>query len=328
MLRKAIEQSWYQRGCCWTILLKPFAFIYGIIIKIRKWLYQKNIFPSYKLPVPVIIVGNIMVGGTGKTPLVIWLSHFLSRHGYKPAVISRGYGGKINHPHRVMINDDPKQVGDEALLLARRCDCPVIVNRNRVAAAKKAIADYQCNILISDDGLQHYALERDIQIAVFDGERRVGNDLLLPAGPLREPSRRIHGRMDFIVLNGWAKADEYLMTYIPNQVYRLDKPEVTKPLAEFSQQPVHAVAAIGNPERFFTSLEKAGLQIIRHAYPDHYMFQPQDLVFADDNPCIMTEKDAVKCEKIIVNNGWVLPVEAQLEERFGQQLLAKLHHVK
>lgn len=280
-----------------------------------------------KLNIPIIIVGNITVGGTGKTPLVIWLVRFLQEHNYKPGIVSRGYGGKNKiFPQKVDSDSDTQQMGDEAVLLARRAGCPVIIAPKRVNAVRYLLNNTDCNIVISDDGLQHYALARDIEIAVIDGERRFGNRWCLPAGPLREPISRLE-TVDFIVTNGGEVGlGEYGMSLIPGDIYNISDPTLKANLNDFAGQAVHAIAGIGNPDRFFGTLRELGLSIFQHRFPDHYQFAHKDIDFKDEAKIIMTEKDAVKCETFADYRYWCLPVEAELDAVFGEKLLEKLHH--
>lgn len=276
-----------------------------------------NLCKTAYLNVPVIVVGNITAGGTGKTPLVVWLADYLIAKGYKPGLISRGYGGKAKHwPQQVRPDSDPAAVGDEAILLARRTACPMAVGPDRLLAGKALLENTQCNILISDDGLQHYQLGRDIEIAVIDGKRRFGNGLLLPSGPLREGTWRLQ-HVDLIITNGNPRDNECGMKIRHGELHSLGDGKVTA-LTEFKNQQVHAVAGIGNPERFFTLLRNSGMKIIEHRFTDHHKFQKADLIFKDKLPVIMTEKDAVKCQRFVNNGYWYLEVSAQPDARFVQ----------
>lgn len=279
-----------------------------------------------KLPVPVIIVGNITVGGTGKTPLVVWMAEFLRQQGYKPGVISRGYAGAKDRsgPQLVTAESDPAVVGDEPVLLARRCGCPVAIGRDRPAAAKHLLANHHCDVIISDDGLQHYALERDIEIVVIDGQRRFGNGYCLPVGPLREPPERVR-EADLVVVNGGAELleGEWACKCRGSELVNLKTGE-RRPLSEFRDGRCDAVAAVGNPSRFFKQLADAGLDCETHAYPDHHPFSAADLQFKQQRPVIMTEKDAVKCAGFAGDRFWYLPIAAELPAEFSQQLLKLL----
>lgn len=320
-------ESWY-RPKWWTALLLPLAFIYRMIIAIRKLCYRLGIFKTTKFSSPVIVVGNISVGGTGKTPLVIWLVDFLKREGYKPGVVSRGYIPKQFKKNQapILVNSDadPAQIGDEALLIATRTQVPVAVCPDRVKAVEFLLNNYGCDIIISDDGLQHYAMGRDIEIAVLDGKRRLGNGFLLPAGPLREPAKCLKS-VNFVVVNtGQPRRGEYQMTLIPGDAYNIQHPEQQKPLKAFIGQTLHAVAGIGNPQRFFLGLRDHNLLIVEHAYPDHHQYKRTDINFYGSLNVIMTEKDAVKCKQMVDSRHWCLPVTAKLDEFFIDKLQARL----
>lgn len=275
----------------------------------------------------MIVVGNISVGGTGKTPLVIWLCHFLQDQGFKPGIINRGYQGKATHwPQQVTAESDATQVGDEAVLLAQRCGCPVVAGPKRFESVKR-LEQLGCDIVVSDDGLQHYALQRDIEIAVVDGERRFGNGFLLPAGPLREGVGRLQS-VDLVVCNGGeAGYGEHLMQVVASDVVSITNSAERQPLSNFTNRRVTAVAGIGNPERFFTTLKQAGVEAIKRAFPDHHHFSAEDLQSAD-NPLLMTEKDAVKCRTIAPADSWYLSVEAKFNDDFAQQLALSINQLK
>lgn len=307
-----------------AVLLWPLGLLFGAVVRARRFLYQNGIRKSIGLSVPVVVVGNISVGGTGKTPLVARLVELLREAGYKPGVVGRGYGGQSTEwPRHVTADGDPRQVGDEPVLLARRCRCPVVVGPDRVAAARMLFDTYDCNVIVSDDGLQHYRLRRDIEIAVVDGFRRLGNAACLPAGPLREPPSRLH-EVDFVVGNGAARGCEYLMSLRGETALNLGDPCVSSTLASFRQCTVHAVAGIGDPWRFFDHLRHARLRLIEHPFPDHHAFRAEDLRFREDLPVLMTEKDAVKCRGIAPDNCWYVPVSAQLDPAFEENLLKRL----
>jgi len=311
---------WYQRNIVSYALL-PFSFVYRGIVVLRKLYYQ--FFPGPKIPIPVIVVGNITVGGTGKTPLVIYLAELLKSNGYVPGIVSRGYGGQSNnYPLLVIPESKVEEAGDEALLIARRTKCTVVVDPNRVAAAKEALLKGRCNVIISDDGLQHYALQRDVEIVVVDAELGFGNGFCLPAGPLREPPERLQ-YVDFIVKNynmGLAD-DEYGMALEPVIFYNLTNPTITKKIDEFKGQTVHAFAGIGNPNKFFQTLRQLGLNVVEHPLPDHYDFQSVDDSFVGATIVVMTEKDAVKCLGIARENFWCLKVEAKLSNKLNARIL-------
>ena len=330
----SIQRIWYQQNHPLSWALRPLSAVYGAVSAARRYAYRSGWLKSHRVPVPVIIVGNIVAGGSGKTPLVLYLCELLRRSGYQPGIVSRGYGGKASHwPQRVSVNSDPAQVGDEPVLLATRSGCPMQVGPDRVAAARALLQDFPCTVIIADDGLQHYALARDIEIALVDGVRRYGNQHLLPAGPLREPLRRLR-TVDAVVCNSPAQtaapAGEYVMQLEFNTVYSLRDPSRRQALADWYGQPVHAVAGIGHPERFFKQLAQAGVKPIAHPFPDHYHYRAEDLQFSPHLPLLMTEKDAVKCRQLDLsaifenNEIWVVPVSARLETRFDDFILARM----
>lgn len=321
--RDAILNYWYSNHPTrW--LLTPLSSLFQLAVKIRRWVYIQGLFRIQTLPVPVLVIGNLTLGGTGKTPLVIWLAQFLRYHGYWPGVISRGYGGQAqNYPQRVYPTSDPNLVGDEAVLLSRRTACPLVVGPDRVAAAKALLAHSDCNVLLSDDGLQHYALDRDMEILVVDGMRRFGNGHCLPAGPLREPLNRLQ-TVDLVVINnGSAQKGEFAM-HLHFQEARCLKDHAVCSLKKFRHTMVHGVAGIGNPERFFSQMREQGIIVRQHSFPDHHYFQPKDLAFEDGQPVLMTEKDAVKCTRFARDNYWYVPINASLPTSFGDQVLSLL----
>lgn len=311
---------WYKDAFLGLLLL-PLAYVFSDIVRVRRFLYRKGIIKSHTLPVPVIIVGNITVGGTGKTPLIIWLADLLLKAGYKPGIISRGYGGlSESWPQVVNEHSDVNKVGDETLLIAKQTRVPVVIGPSRVDAATMLLAEFDCNVVLSDDGLQHYKLNRDIEIAVIDGERRFGNGYCLPAGPLREPIGRLSS-VDFVVVNGEIDEDrEFSMKFIGDTAVNM-KTEEQKPLQAFRGAECHALAGIGNPDRFFKLLETAGLTCTTHSFPDHYQFEHDDIEFGDNKPVLMTEKDAVKCTQFAGLHHWFVPVKAVPEPAFEKQFL-------
>lgn len=306
----------------------PISMIYHDFMRFRRFLFKIGIYKQHKLAVPVIVVGNITVGGTGKTPLIIWLAQFLQTQGYKPGIISRGYGGESEIlPQWIDEHSQATQVGDEAILIKQHSHCPIAVAPKRVKAAHMLLDRSDCNIILADDGLQHYALMRDIEIAVIDGERRFGNGYLLPCGPLREPIDRLQ-KVDLLIVNGVPEADnEFAMTVSGDTAIHLISQQ-KKPLSAFSQQSCHAVAGIGNPKRFFDLLTQADIVVDAHAFPDHHQFNVADITFADDKSVLMTEKDAVKCRGFASDNHWYIPVKAQPESQFVDKLLHLLKQMK
>lgn len=314
-------------------MLFPLSILFGLVSALRRVLYRIGLLRAIRLPVPVIVVGNISVGGTGKTPLVLWLADFLRQQGYHPGIVSRGYGGGIQGAVAVDIRSDPAIVGDEPLLLAKKSGCPVWVGRDRVAAGNALLrAHPECDVLVSDDGLQHFRLDRDMEIAVVDGERKFGNGLLLPAGPLREGVSRLRS-VDAVVVNGGSlKAamllrNEFEMSLEGEVFCNLRHPEMRAVAADFGGKKLHAVAGIGNPQRFFAHLRRLGLAFEEHAFPDHCVFRPQDLDYDDADALLMTEKDAVKCAGFADERYWALAVEAILPPAFGQTVLQKLRDI-
>ncbi|MAA73967.1 MAG: tetraacyldisaccharide 4'-kinase [Salinisphaeraceae bacterium] len=303
-VRDALERAWYD-GSRWIWLLLPLSALYGLIVSIRRQLYARKILTTYRSPAPVLVVGNITVGGTGKTPVVAALVERLSARGLRPGVVTRGYGGQASDwPHQVRGEDDPALYGDEAVLLARRTGVPVVAAPRRADAARQLL-DLGVNFIVADDGLQHLALARDAEVEVVDGARGYGNGFLLPAGPLREAqtSRR---RVDLRLVNG----GEGDFTLQARDCHPLGRPEAREDLRAWSGRAVHAVAAIGHPQRFFDTLTAAGIRVTPHRFPDHHAFDQGDFRGLDDRPIFMTEKDAVKCERLRLPRAFVLPVDA------------------
>ncbi len=325
LIKLYLPKFWYRREIISYILL-PLSFVYRAIIGLYR-LYFKH-FPSIKFPVPIIIVGNITVGGAGKTPMVIGLADLLKRQGYKPGVISRGYGRKSSGSIVVTPESKVEEVGDEALLIARRTLCPVLVDKDRAASVKKLLEVYHCDVIISDDGLQHYQLPRYIEITLIDAEFEFGNGFCLPAGPLREPISRLKS-VDFIVRNFNTKSSlsapsgEYGMVLEPALFRSIKDKTITKTADDFKGQVIHAMAGIGMPQKFFKTLRQLNLNIIEYPFPDHHMFSAADFSFGNKT-IIMTEKDSVKCEALAHDNFWYMEVNAKLDDKFIEGLLSKL----
>ena len=323
-----LQRQW-QRVTPWHALLWPPSLLFGTLVAARRAAFRAHWLRVTKLPVPLVVVGNVTVGGTGKTPLVLWLADFLCERGWRPGIVSRGYGGAAGAPQPVDPGADPVLLGDEPVLLARRAGCPVWVGRDRVAAARALLAAHpEVNVLISDDGLQHYRMARDVEIAVVDGMLGLGNGLLLPAGPLRERAQRLD-EVDAVVVNGEAAsplppatAERYAMHLRGEVFYNLLQPQSQARAADFGGQVVHALAGIGNPARFFAHLQSLGLRVMEHPFPDHHAYQPQDLAL--QGAILMTEKDAVKCARFAPANCWVLAVRAEVDPGLGQRILDKL----
>ena len=324
-----LHRTWYGGGSAWWLLL-PLSGLYWLVIFLRRCLYRTGIFRQVQLDVPVIIVGNLTAGGTGKTPVTIWLATELSRRGFRPGIVSRGYGGsKSSSPMRVDADSDPAVVGDEPVLLARRSACPVAVDHSRVRAAEMLIED-GVDLIIADDGLQHLRLARDYEICVVDGNRWLGNRLLIPAGPLRETTNRL-AQVDQILVNGRIPAEGRTATeqnaipfeLVATEVCRLNG-SLVRPVEGFRDTTVHGVAAIGNPARFFDSLRAMGMQVIEHAFRDHETIDRKALNFGDDFAILMTEKDAVKFPSGIGDRYWYVPVELHIDPALARPWLEQI----
>ncbi|MEW8624208.1 MAG: tetraacyldisaccharide 4'-kinase [Candidatus Thiodiazotropha sp.] len=317
-----IEASWQRRQPL-SYLLLPLSVLFCAVVALRRVLYRWGWLKSHRVGCPVIIVGNITVGGTGKTPLIIWLAQKLTEWGYRPGIITRGYGGQsASWPCEVTADSTPQQVGDEAILLKRHAECPVFAGPERPLVIEKLLSIYPCNVILSDDGLQHYALQRDLEIAVVDGKRRFGNGFCLPAGPLRETRKRLQ-QVDLVIVNGRVEEGEHGMSVIGDSACPLVG-GACKPLTDFASTPVDAIAGIGHPERFFSMLESTGLRIDRHPFADHHSFTLDDLAPFNQKTVLMTEKDAVKCEQFAQSNHWYVPATARVAMAFEQQLKTKV----
>jgi tetraacyldisaccharide 4'-kinase len=315
--------SWYH----WPviILLLPLTAVFWVLSGLRRWLFRLQIKPSVSIPALVIVVGNISAGGNGKTPLVVYLANRLRQEGYHPGVLSRGYGGKnALYPLTVDHISKVDWVGDEAILMRQHINCPLVVDPIRPRGAMELVEKHKCDVIICDDGLQHYALNRDVEIVVMDGKRRCGNHLLLPAGPLREASWRLD-TADFLVLNGGLVTNgEYLMSLEAGKLINVKYPNKSLSINDL-RAPVTALAGIGNPQRFFSLLEKKRVKLKDQiSFVDHHAFIKKDI---PSGTVIMTEKDAVKCTQIVHDDCWYLPVSARLTNQFESQLLQKLKQV-
>jgi len=321
-----IEDLWYGKHPL-SIMLVPLGWCYQLLMTLRHLLYQSGILPTQRLDIPVIVVGNIVAGGTGKTPLVIWLAAYLKEQGYRPGIVSRGYKSKVKQwPQQVRIDSNPELVGDEPVLLARRTNCPVAIAPNRYIAAEALVEHEQVDIIVCDDGLQHYALERDIEIAVIDGVRRHGNGRCLPAGPLREPVGRLKN-VDMIVCNSGAVRGEFEMEYMPQQLCSVMDENKRCDVEQFQNQSIHAVAGIGNPAKFFSYLRGKGIRTIEHEFPDHYQFKAKDICFDDGFSVVMTEKDAIKCTEFASEEHWFLPIDVKMTNAFEHRLTILLKDI-
>ena len=320
-----LTKRWYsaQPPPAWLL---PLERLFSHKAQQRRRAYQQGQKASYRAPVPVIVVGNISVGGTGKTPFTLWLLERLKQKGYRPGVVSRGYGGKApEYPFIVTSDSSAHDSGDEPLMLAMRGGCPVVVDPDRARAARALLEHSDCDLIISDDGLQHYALARDLEIVLIDGGRGLGNRHCLPAGPLRETPERLL-EADFVVVNGAGYTPESVaferMQLQPQALHNLQHQQV-----DLGPQAVHAVAGIGHPERFFETLRGLGFSVQPHPFADHHAFCAEDLQFGDELAVIMTEKDAVKCRAFAADNRYYLPVQALLSEAFELRLLARIEQL-
>jgi tetraacyldisaccharide 4'-kinase len=324
-----LQQQWYRPGF-WHLLLAPLSCLFWLASGLRRFCYRVGLARSYKLPVPVVVVGNISVGGTGKTPLVLWLAEALKRKGLSPAIISRGYGGSSSGVMDVHANSDSAIVGDEPVLLVKRSQCPVWVGRDRVKVAQSLLGLHpECNVIISDDGLQYYRLQRDFEIAVVDGSRGFGNGWLLPAGPLREPASRLK-TLDAVVCNGdrhngsESALNAFSMQLEGRVFHNLLDPTKTAQTTVFAEKSICAIAGIGNPARFFQQLSGLGLQFKSLVFPDHHAFRPVDLQNIKADAILMTEKDAVKCAAFAEAHCWYLPVNAVVDETLVTRIINKI----
>lgn len=321
----SLQRLWYRPNP-WVWLLAPLAGLFALLTQLRRWLYARGWLRVYRAPVPVIVVGNLTVGGNGKTPVVIWLVEQLRAAGFRPGVVSRGYGGKAQ-AYPLLLNETsaPAEAGDEPVLIHRRCRCPVAVAPRRAAAVKALLAGGLVDVIVCDDGLQHYALGRDLELVVMDGERRLGNGHLLPMGPLREGAWRL-GQVEALICNGGqARSGEYAM-----QLEALAPRRVVDDVpGRLPEGEVDALAGIGHPPRFFATLERLGYCLGQQvAYGDHQVFDAEQLKarFAH-RPLIMTEKDAVKCRPFALADWWYLPVSARLPAVLAQRIIDKLRRL-
>lgn len=322
MLR--LQHHWYHITRLQWILY-PISLVFRALVAIRRKMYRDGALTCYRLLQPVIVVGNIAVGGTGKTPLTLALAQQLIARGWHPLIISRGYGGATIQPEQVTPDSSARQVGDEPLLMAQRDLCPVWIGRDRLATAHAAMqAHPDCNVILCDDGLQHYRLRREMEIAVIDGVRRFGNNLMLPAGPLREPESRLQ-TVDAVVINGGdTLPGQYAMSLAGTEFYNFLDPRESATPEKFRTTKNHAVAGIGNPQRYFQHLETLGISFTSHAFPDHHPYRAAELSFADCDAILLTEKDAVKCTTFADERYWVLRVEAQTDPALLEHILRKI----
>jgi len=323
-LRNWLESLWYGTSPLrW--LLWPCSALFAALVRLRRVLYSAGLKRHVRLPVPVVVIGNIAVGGTGKTPTTVWLARELSERGFAVGVIARGYRGRAKHwPQRVTPASDAREVGDEPVLLAKLSGCPVVAGPDRVAAAGRLIEECRVDVLLCDDGLQHYRLARQFEIAVVDGARGIGNGLALPGGPLREPPSRL-GEVDAVVVNGdgWSASGVFRARLVPTRVYQVAG-QAQRRLADFANSEVHAVAGIANPHRFFGMLEAAGVRVKPHALPDHADISAAELEFEDGALVMITEKDAVKCRSFAQPNVWAVGVELSFDDDDGARLMRRI----
>ena len=332
-LAQRLPRLWYQSRLAVSLFpLLPLSWLFRGLVQLRRALFEYGVMRSTRLSVPVVVVGNLTVGGSGKTPLVLWLVEALRAHGWHPGIISRGYGGAEGGEMVVTADSDPRVVGDEPLLLARRSQAPVVVGRDRVAAGRALLAAHpQCDVIISDDGLQHYRLQRDVELVVFDG-RGGGNQRMLPAGPLREPMPRLRS-VTGVVWNCAERPEIPLAAMLPQFRMTLSG-QIFSALSDASRhceaadlrgRRLYAIAGIGDPSRFFAQLGRLGLDFEAHPFPDHHRYGAEDLAFARDGVLLMTEKDAVKCAAMDLGEAWVLPVAATIEAaQDGKTLLGTI----
>lgn len=325
---KSLEHYWYESNVLAILvayLLLPLSGLYCLITIVRRKLYQLSIKKSFSAQVPVVVVGNIVVGGSGKTPLLISLCEYVSGKGFKPGVVSRGYGGSVTGLKQVVSDDMAEQVGDEPLMIFQRTNVPVVVGADRVSAINHLLTNNQCDIVFSDDGLQHYRMRRDFEIAVIDAVRKFGNGFCLPAGPLRESVSRLK-EVDLVIYNGsnTNNSDEYSYRLQIMGLKQLNG-ENSRSLSSFAKKMgIHAVAGIGHPARFFNQLTKSGLNIIEHAFQDHHKYQQDDFSGWHTDCIIMTEKDAVKCRHLTLPDAWIVIVNAELPAALEAQLDSRL----
>lgn len=321
-LSDRLHRVWYDGEPVpfWLIVLVP---VYRALRALDLAMYRFGLRRSARIDARVIVVGNITAGGSGKTPLVIALVEALRARGMRPAIVSRGYGGSQRSAGVLDDTSDPRRYGDEPCLVRRRTGAQVAIGRDRVEAAALLVRQ-GADVVIADDGLQNPSLARDIEICVIDGQRRFGNERLLPAGPLRESLDRLNS-VDFRICNGArAESGEIAMRLVGEMAVAVADAMRTRPLSSFVRQRVHAIAGIGNPARFFAGLQARGIDVIAHSFPDHHPFVAADLEFGDGLPVLMTEKDAIKCVTFASPDVWCIPVSADLPSTFIDALVARL----
>ena len=317
--------EFWLRNTSRSLALLPASWLYRCVAASRRQAYRWGILRRERVNAPVLVIGNIFVGGTGKTPLVLWMARYLRSMGKHPGIITRGYGGQSKEwPQLVDADSDPYDVGDEPVLLAQRSGCPVVAGPDRVQAAQTLLETYGCDVVVSDDGLQHYRLARDLEVVVIDAARGLGNGHCLPAGPLREPRRRLRS-VDLLVANGGPSwLTPYYFTLRISQAVGIGDAGESRPLTDFAGEQAHAIAGIGNPDRFFAALGRYGIETIRHPFADHYPFAEKDVNFDDELPVFMTEKDAVKCRAYAGPRHWAVPAETVLTAETERALKARV----
>ena len=332
-MARAAPKFWRKRSLIATLLL-PFSFVFALLSGLRRLSFRLGLKRSVRIRVPVIVVGNIAVGGSGKTPAVEWIVSHLRAAGFSPGIVSRGYLGQVRGVELVSAGGDAAHFGDEPVLLARLTGCPVAVGADRPAAALALLAAWpECDVIVADDGLQHYRLARDVEVAVVDAST-LGNGWLLPAGPLRERMARLrsvdltlsHGPLPAALQTLLEGRPVYSMR-LEGQMFRsLSAPDEVCDAMALIGRKVHAIAGIGRPERFFDQLRAMGLEVIEHPFPDHHHFTAADLSFAPDEPKIVTSKDAVKCSAFAPANTWEFPVTARIDPGAAEKILEKLRY--
>ena len=349
---KSITHYWQSFNFV-SLVLAPLSFLFCLLVSLRRFFYRIGLFKSCSSHIPVIVVGNIYIGGNGKTPFVIWLAEQLKAAGYKPGIVSRGYGASAEDsssakgsswPRRVDLQQDVQLFGDEPFLIHQSTHCPVIVDPDRCRAVDKIAGDTDCDVIISDDGLQHYAMSRFIEINITDAGRLYGNGLCLPAGPLSETKNRLKS-VDYIVYNV-SRAPLKFQEQYKNTIQKSDNKEFfmdydfltlnalsgqtgrSMTLSDFKDKTIHAVAGIGDPGQFFKLLQRCGINVIEHPFADHYRYQQEDFVFDDSYPIIMTEKDAVKCQSFLTLESlpdlWCLPIKARVDSLLINKITQQL----
>lgn len=328
LIERLITNQHYK-SLTWGIVFLPLSFIFYLVLSLRKYFYEINVFKSNKVKVPVIVIGNITLGGTGKTPIIICLAKAFQKKKLNIGVIARGYKSKLSHVREVLESSNYLDVGDEPLLLKKKLECPLYVGANRFMTAKKLLDDYpNTDIILSDDGLQHYNLLRDFEIIVVDGMRAFGNKFLLPVGPLREPLVRLKN-VDAVIINGSSKTDKkifnvFLAKELEEKFFFSVNRKKKIRCDKLKDKEIIAMTGIGNPDRFFNTLKSKDIKFIKRIFPDHYEFKQKDFDTFIGKTIVMTEKDAIKCTNIYHNDIWVLPVALSIEKRFVNKILKKV----